>query len=167
MTMHLRLRSPRSTRSGRERSPHRAPAKTTAPWLAAQRRGGFATGFATEAPPARPGRHETPSKQAKTKRKHRGIEEEAASRELSRNDANSGVSREGDGQETTQGGRFATGFATDRSKTPGAGEGLPEGLVEALRRLDQEVERAGDERLREVMREVWRTTIDCKARSSV
>lgn len=55
-----------------------APAKTTAPWLVAQRRRGFATGFATEALPTRPERHETPSKQAKTKRKHRGIESRPA-----------------------------------------------------------------------------------------
>ncbi len=34
--------------------------------------------------------------------------------------------------------------------------GLPEGLLEALRRLDAEVERVGDERLREAMADVWR-----------
>lgn len=54
-------------------------------------------------------------------------------------------------QEATSPGRFATGSATGGAEPGGEGGEL----LKALKRLEVEVERVGDEQLREVMAEVW------------
>lgn len=78
-----------------------------------------------------------------------------AGREESRNARNFEGGEDAPGQDPIPHGRSAPGSATGGAELPGEGMGLAEGLGEALRRLDAEVERVGDEKLLRAMTEVW------------